>query len=134
MSRKHRRGVEEAEIDMTPMLDVTFIMLIFFIVTTSFVKEYSVDVNRPSGQPSAVQQKQEVVVLKIDRTGTIMLNDRVIDVAAVEANVQSELASKTDATVLVVTDRESSTGVMVKVLDGARAAGAKKISVATSSS
>jgi len=132
--KRRRSGVDEAEIDMTPMLDVTFIMLIFFIVTTSFVKEYSVDVNRPSGQPSAVQQKQEVVVLKIDRTGTIQLNGRVIDAAAVQANVQSELASKTDATVLVVTDKTANTGVMVKVLDGARAAGAKKISVATTSS
>ncbi len=131
MRRRHRHGVDEAEIDMTPMLDVTFIMLIFFIVTTSFVKEYSVDVNRPSGQPSAVQKQQEVVVLKIDRTGTIQLNGRVIDVAAVQANVQSELAS--DATVLVVTNKAANTGVMVKVLDGARAAGAKKISVATSS-
>ena len=132
--KRRRSGLDEAEIDMTPMLDVTFIMLIFFIVTTSFVKEYSVDVNRPSGQPSAVQQKQEVVVLKIDRTGTIQLNGRVIDAAAVQANVQSELASKTDATVLVVTDKTANTGVMVKVLDGARAAGAKKISVATTSS
>lgn len=133
MRRRHRHGVDEAEIDMTPMLDVTFIMLIFFIVTTSFVKEYSVDVNRPSGQPSATQQKQEVVVVQIDRAGTIRLNDRVIDAAAVQANVQSELASKTDATVLVVTNKAANTGVMVKVLDGARAAGAKKISVATSS-
>jgi biopolymer transport protein ExbD len=116
---------------MTPMLDVTFIMLIFFIVTTSFAKEFGIDVNRPSGAPQKTQKQSEVIAIQIAESGTITFGDREIDIRAVAANVERAFAEKPDATVIVVTDRGASTGLLVQVMDQARDAGATNISVAT---
>ncbi len=65
MRRKFKKNREESEINITPMLDIVFIMLIFFIVTTSFVKEISIDVNRPAKSPIKEQKKSEVISVKI---------------------------------------------------------------------
>jgi biopolymer transport protein ExbD len=116
---------------MTPMLDVTFIMLIFFIVTTSFAKELGMDVNRPSNAPTQVKRQSEVIAIQIAANGTITVGERPIDVRAVRANVERARAEKPDATVIVVIDRSADTGILVQVMDQAREAGAYNISVAT---
>lgn len=131
MRRRFRGGEDQADIDMTPMLDVTFIMLIFFIVTTSFAKEFGMDVNRPSNAPTQVKKQSEVIALQIAANGTITIGDRAIDVRAVRANVERLRAEKPDATVIVVIDRTADTGILVQVMDQAREAGAYNISVAT---
>jgi len=131
MRRRFRSAADQADIDMTPMLDVTFIMLIFFIVTTSFAKEFGVDVNRPSNAPQQTKRQSEVIAIQIDANGIIRVGDRTIDVRAVRANVERSRAEKPDATVVVVVDREADTGVLVQVMDQAREAGASNISVAT---
>lgn len=131
MRRKHKRGQEEAEIDMTPMLDVVFIMLIFFIVTTSFVKEIGIDVNRPTDAPPQTKEENEVVLLEITDTGQIKMEGRIIDVGAVQANVERARAEKPDATVVVAAHKASDAGIMVRVIDQARMAGAKNVSIAS---
>jgi len=131
VARRRRRGNDdEAEINITPMLDIVFIMLIFFIVTTSFVKELGVDVNRPTNTPVKEQKKSEVIAVRIDDTGQIFVQDRLVDVRAVRANIESGLANKPDATVVVVADRSSESGLLVTVIDQARVAGAEKVSLA----
>ncbi len=131
MARRRRRGNdEEAEINITPMLDIVFIMLIFFIVTTSFVKELGVDVNRPTNTPVKEQKKSEVIAVRIDDNDQIFVQDRLVDVRAVRANIESGLANKPDATVVVVADRTSESGLLVTVIDQARVAGAEKVSLA----
>jgi biopolymer transport protein ExbD len=131
VARRRRRGNdEEAEINITPLLDIVFIMLIFFIVTTSFVKELGVDVNRPTNTPVKEQKKSEVIAVRIDDTGQIFVQDRLVDVRAVRANIESGLANKPDATVVVVADRSSESGLLVTVIDQARVAGAEKVSLA----
>ncbi|MDX1454288.1 MAG: biopolymer transporter ExbD [Gammaproteobacteria bacterium] len=131
MRRKHKRDQEEADINMTPMLDIVFIMLIFFIVTTSFVKEIGIDVNRPTDSPPETKEESEVVLIEISETGEISIAGRTVDVRAVQANVERARAEKPDATVVVSAAKEADAGVMVRVIDQARLAGAKNVSIAS---
>ncbi len=133
MRRRLSHGGDEAEINITPMLDIVFIMLIFFIVTTSFVKEVGIDVNRPSNAPVKEQKLSEVVPIEIDATGQIRVKKRLVDIRAVRANIESELAVKPDATVVVIADRNSDSGLLVRVIDQARMAGAENVSLAAPS-
>jgi biopolymer transport protein ExbD len=133
MRRRLAHGDDEAEINITPMLDIVFIMLIFFIVTTSFVKEVGIDVNRPSNAPVKEQKLSEVVPIEIDATGQIRVKKRLVDVRAVRANIESELAVRPDASVVVIADRNSDSGLLVRVIDQARMAGAENVSLAAPS-
>ena len=134
IERKHRkRSQEEAEINITPMLDIVFIMLIFFIVTTSFVKELGVDLDRPSNAPVQEQKRSEVIPVRIDANGQVFVEDRLVHVGAIRANIVSGLAGKPDATVVVVADRNADSGFIVTVVDQARVAGAAKVSLAAAS-
>jgi len=130
MRRRVATHGEEAEINITPMLDIVFIMLIFFIVTTSFVKEVGIDVNRPSNAPVQEQKMSEVIAIRINETGQISVQNRDVDIRAVRANIESELATKPDASVVVISDRNADAGLLVRVIDQARVAGAEKVSLA----
>ena len=130
MRRKFKKNREESEINITPMLDIVFIMLIFFIVTTSFVKEISIDVNRPAKSPIKEQKKSEVISVRISGEGQIFVQDRLITLDAVRANIESNLALTPQASVVVVSDREADAGFLVKVIDQSRLAGARNISLA----
>ena len=130
MRRKFKKNREESEINITPMLDIVFIMLIFFIVTTSFVKEISIDVNRPTKSPIKEQKKSEVISVRISAEGQIFVQDRLITLDAVRANIESNLALKPQATVVVVSAREADAGFLVKVIDQSRLAGARNVSLA----
>ena len=102
MKRKYKRKKDESEINITPLLDIVFIMLIFFIVTTSFVKEISLDVNRPTKSPVKEQKRSEVISVRISAEGQIFVQERLVDIAAVRANIESNLALKPSASVIVV--------------------------------
>jgi biopolymer transport protein ExbD len=128
MRRRHHQA-DEAEINITPMLDIVFIMLIFFIVTTSFVKEFGVDMSRPSNEPPKTEKLSEVIFIKIDDTGQIFISNRLTDIRAVRANIESGLALKPDASVVVAASRSSDAGLLVRVVDQARVAGAGQVSL-----
>jgi biopolymer transport protein ExbD len=130
MRKRLRRADDEAQINITPLLDIVFIMLIFFIVTTSFVKEFGVDVSRPSSAPVKEQKQSEIIAVRIDENDQIFVQDRMVDVRAVRANIESGLASKPDASVVVVAHRQADAGLLVRVIDQARVAGAEKVSLA----
>jgi biopolymer transport protein ExbD len=131
MRRKRRGGSDEAEINVTPMLDIVFIMLIFFIVTTSFVKEIALDLNRPSSEPREEKSVAEVITIRIAASGQIEVGDRMVDIRAVRANIEGELATRGfDTPVVVIADRASDSGLMVRVIDQARMAGADSVSLA----
>lgn len=120
---------EENEINMTPMLDVVFIMLIFFIVTTSFVKESGVSVNRPTAASAKVVQKGNIIVA-IKPDGEIWIDKRPIDLRAVKANIQRLFAQNPQSSVVIVSDKEAKTGILVKVMDRIRQAGVRNVSIA----
>ena len=133
IERKHRkRSQDEAEINITPMLDIVFIMLIFFIVTTSFVKEMGVDLDRPSNAPVQEKKRSEVILVRIDANGQVFVEDRLVHEGAIRANIVSGLAGKPDATVVVIADRNADSRFIVTVVDQARSAGAEKVSLAAS--
>jgi biopolymer transport protein ExbD len=120
---------EEATIDMTPMLDVVFIMLIFFIVTASFVKEAGIDVNRPEAA-TAVKKDRANILVAISEKGEIWINKRKVDVRAVQANIERLYAENPQGTVVIQADRKATTDVLIKVMDAARAAGIEDVSIA----
>ncbi len=120
---------EEATIDMTPMLDVVFIMLIFFIVTASFVKEAGIDVNRPEAA-TAVKKDRANILVAISDTGEIWINKRRVDARAVQANIERLHAENPQGTVVIQADKQATTETLIKVMDASRAAGVFDVSIA----
>lgn len=128
---KHRiSSIEGPDIDMTPMLDIVFIMLIFFIVTTSFVKESGIDVNRPTAQ-TATRKENGHIIVSIKAGGEIWIDKRIIDVRAVRANVARLHAENPLGSVIIAADRETKTYMLVKVMDQIRLAGITNAAIAT---
>jgi biopolymer transport protein ExbD len=121
---------EENQIDLTPMLDVVFIMLIFFIVTSTFVKESGVDVTRPNAETSVVSESNSIQI-GITAANQVFIDKREVDKRAVRANVEKSLAENPGAAVIIVADRDSNTSALIEVIDQARLAGATSVSVAS---
>lgn len=129
MARKHRAEEEDAAIDMTPMLDIVFIMLIFFIVTTSFVKEAGIEVNKPDAS-NATKQKSANIFIAINENGDVWMDKREVDVERVRANIERMLAEQPTEVVIIQADQKAEHGKVVKVMDQVKAAGISRISVA----
>ncbi len=120
---------EAEEINMTPMLDVVFILLIFFIVTASFVKEAGIEVNRPEAA-TAVKKERANILVAISDKGDIWINKRKVDVRAVQANIERLKAENPQGTVVIQADKKATTDILIKVMDSARAAGVFDVSIA----
>lgn len=123
-----QKSKEETEINLTPMLDVVFIMLIFFIVTTSFVKETGVEVNRPSAK-SAKQKGKANILIAIKNNNEIWIDKRMVDIRSVRANIERLKATNAQNSVVIQSDSDSKTGTLVKVMDQIRLAGIFNISI-----
>jgi len=121
--------LDDSTIDMTPMLDIVFIMLIFFIVTTSFVKESGITVSRPSAQ-TAQEDKKGNIMVAIKPNGEIWIDKRAIDVRSVRANIERLKAESPESAVVIQADSDARTGVLVQVMDQIRLAGIVNISIA----
>ncbi len=120
---------ENEEINMTPMLDVVFILLIFFIVTASFVKEAGIEVNRPEAA-TAVKKERANILVAISDTGEIWINKRQVDIRSVQANIERLKAENPQGTVVIQADKKATTDTLIKVMDAARAAGVFDVSIA----
>lgn len=120
--RRHYRQEEESSIDMTPMLDIVFIMLIFFIVTTSFIKEAGVEVTRP-GQGITTNESGGNIMVAITKEGDIWIDRQRVEVAAVRSKVERLLAENSEGSVVIQADKDAKTGILVRVIDQVRAAG-----------
>ena len=129
---KRRKGEDDSQIDLTPMLDVVFIMLIFFIVTASFVNESGLNVDRPptSDQPPP-DSKNTNIVFRVSESNEIMLEGRRIDIRSVRANVERLHAEKPEAKVVINSHPKAKTEVFVMISDQAREAGVYDISLST---
>ncbi len=123
---------EGNEINLTPMLDVVFIMLIFFIVTASFVKETGLDVNRPDAPVTETKPEDANILVRISGNDEILIENRVIDRRAVRANIQRLHAENPQGAVVIQTDKASTNKMLVWVMDSARSAGVYNISLADS--
>ena len=132
--RKHLDDIhvdeDENEINLTPMLDVVFIMLIFFIVTASFIKEAGLDVNRPDAPVTESQPEKANILVAIDANDDIWIDRRLIDPRAVRANIERLHAENPEGSVVIQPNRRSTNKVLVTVMDAARQAGVYSISLA----
>ncbi len=129
MRRARRREQEESEVNLTPMLDVVFIMLIFFIVTASFVKEAGIDISRP---PAATAERKERgnILVAITDNDQIWIDRRQVDPRALRANIERLHAENPQGSVVILADKQSKNGLLVQVMDAARLAGVKNVSLA----
>jgi biopolymer transport protein ExbD len=121
---------EDNEINLTPMLDVVFIMLIFFIVTASFVKESGLDVNRPDAPVTESKPEDANILVLITATDEIWIDRRLIDPRAVRANIERLHAENPKGSVVIQANPKSTNKMLVGVMDQARQAGVYNISIA----
>ena len=121
MRNRHsrRQSGAIAEVNMTPLIDMVFILLIFFIVTTSFVKETGVDVSRPSAK-TAVKKEHANILISITPNGEIWMDKRQVD----------RHAENPEGSVIILADQEAKTGILIEVMDQARLAGVSNVSIA----
>ena len=126
LPRKKRR---EASIDISPMMDMVFILLIFFVVTSTFTRETGVDVTKPQAQ-TASQLEKENILIAITREGTIHVNERQVDIAGLKDVLADILAKNPDREAVLIADKAAVTGALVQVIDVCTLAGVKKVSIA----
>ena len=135
MRRPFGRGRDEEgeeAINLTPMLDVVFIMLIFFIVTATFVKEVGLDVNQPDDdKPKEINPDKKSIVVRITNRDRIIIAQRDVDWRSVRANIERLHAENPEAPVIIQPHSDSTTEAMIHVMDSARQAGVYNVSLAT---
>jgi len=131
--RSLRRSSKTEGINMAPLIDMVFILLIFFMVTTSFVKETGIDVQRPTASTAALKEKGNILI-GVDANGHVFLERKQIDVRSVRAHIERCLAENPEGAVVIVADKASRTGVVIQVIDQCRLAGARNVSMAASKS
>ena len=124
-----RGGGDKVDINMGPLIDMVFLLLIFFVVTTSFVKETGIDVQRSTAATAEVTERGNIL-LGVSADGEIYYEGKRIDVRSVRAHVERALAEDPESGVVVVADKDSSTGVVVQAMDQCRLAGARQVSLA----
>ena len=129
MRRRRQTDTDESEVNLTPMLDVVFIMLIFFIVTASFVKEAGIDITRP---PAATAERKERgnILVAITENDQIWIDRRQVDPRALRANIERLHAENPQGSVVIQADKGSKNGLLVQVMDAARLAGVTSVSLA----
>ncbi len=120
----------ETGIDMSPLIDCVFILLIFFIVTTVFVEETGVEVDRPQAT-SASQLEKTSILIALTEKGEVVFGGREVGVAGVRSLVSRQLQKDAEIPVIIQADRVSQSGLLVRIIDEAKLAGARKVSVAT---
>jgi biopolymer transport protein ExbD len=128
--RKTLRGSDKGvDINMGPLIDMVFLLLIFFVVTTSFVKEAGIDVQRSTAATAEVKDRGNIMI-GVSTDGEVYFEGKKVDVRSIRPLIERALAEDPDSGIVVVADKSSETGSVVKVMDQCRLAGAKNISLA----
>ncbi|NGN98887.1 biopolymer transporter ExbD [Grimontia sp. S25] len=127
--QRHQKQREDAQIDLTSMLDIVFIMLIFFIVTSTFVRESGVDVNRPTAS-NATSQKSVGIYVAVTANNDIYIDKTRVDEERVEATLTRLVSEQPEASLVIQADEHAYSGTVVKVIDAAKGAGIVKIALA----
>ena len=120
-----------ASVNLTPLIDMVFILLIFFLVTASFTKESGIDVDRPTAQ-TTVRQEQASLIISITREGEIWIDNKQVDIRSIRAHIEQLHAQNPEGTVIIMADKNALTGVTVAVLDQVRLSGVNNVAIAAS--
>ena len=129
MARRHAAREEETEINITPMLDIVFIMLIFFIVTTSFIRETGIDPQRPEALTASRQDRGNILIA-ISATGQIWMDKRQVELESVRQRIEQARNESPESTVVIIADERSETGILIDLMDQIRLGGILNVSVA----
>lgn len=127
--KRHSETSDDSGIDLTPMLDVIFIILIFFIVTTSFIREAGIEINRPSAE-TAQRENRSNILIAVSPQGEVWIDRQRVDIRSLRAAVQALRADSPEAAVVVQADQDARAGLVVEVMDQARLAGVRDVSIA----
>jgi biopolymer transport protein ExbD len=120
---------QPVQVDIAPLMDMVFILLIFFIVTSTFTKETGVEVTKPQAQSASELEKQSIMVA-ITREGTIHVNERQVDLVGLQDILKGMLTKQATREIVLIADKSSYSGLLVKVVDACNLSGAKKVSIA----
>jgi biopolymer transport protein ExbD len=129
MARRHASREDDTEINITPMLDIVFIMLIFFIVTTSFIRETGIDPQRPEALTAARQDRGNILIA-ISATGQIWMDKRQVELESVRQRIEQARNESPESTVVIIADERSETGILIDLMDQIRLGGILNVSVA----
>ncbi len=130
MRRRHLQHQDVmARINVTPMVDVMVFLLIFFVATASFVKESGIEINRPNAQTVTKKEKDNIIIA-ISKEGEIWMEKRRLDIRMVRPQIERLHAENPEGAVIILADRDASTGATVQVLDQVRLAGVTNVSIA----
>jgi len=125
--RSHRQ--EEAQVDLTPMLDIVFIMLIFFIVTSTFVRESGIEVDKPQAT-NVVSQKDVGIFIAVTADNDVYIDKKMVDIERVQAALEAMLLDKAESSLVIQADERAFSGTVIQVMDAAKGAGIEKIAIA----
>lgn len=131
ISATRRANVKNLELNIAPLIDMVFILLIFFLVTTSFLKETGVDISRPTAV-TAVSKAKTTILIGVTKDDTIHIDRHQVDLHSVRANVERALAENPEGSVVIVADKFSRTGLVIRVMDACKLGGAETVSIAAS--
>ena len=130
MRNIHTKQETTAEsVNLTPLIDMVFILLIFFLVTASFTKESGIDVDRPTAQ-TAVRQEQGSLIIAINKDGEIWIDNQMVDIRSLRAHVERLHAQNPEGTVIILADKNVRTGATIEVLDQVRLASVNNVAIA----
>ena len=129
MARRHADKQDETEVNITPMLDIVFILLIFFIVTTSFIRETGIDPQRPEAATAAKQERGNILI-GVSASGQVWMDKRPVELSAVRQLVEQARNESPESSVVIIADERASTGVVIDLMDQVRLGGVLNISVA----
>jgi biopolymer transport protein ExbD len=129
MRKKRIEREEEMDINITPMLDIVFIMLIFFIVTTSFVKDTGIDPQRPTAQTTEPKPRGNILI-GVNMEGHIWMNNRRVELTDIRQMVEDTVRETPESSAVVVSDEAAPTGTVIDIMDQVRAGGVTNISIA----
>ena len=133
MARRYAARDEDTEINITPMLDIVFIMLIFFIVSTSFIKETGIDPQRPDAQ-TATKQSRGNILIAISGSGQIWMHKRQVALVDVRGMVEAARKEIPESSAIIVADVKAQSGLLMDLMDQIRLAGVSHISIAAQKS
>ena len=128
--RRTKRSQQKAEIKIAPLIDMVFILLIFFIVTTSFVSETGLTVERPAAR-SAENLESQSVLIGIGPLGEIYISGRRVGLFSLKPILENKLRNQPNLSVVLVSDKATSADLIVRVMDELRLSGVKRIALAT---
>jgi biopolymer transport protein ExbD len=129
VARRHAENQDETEVNITPMLDIVFIMLIFFIVTTSFIRETGIDPRRPEAATALAQDRGNILI-GVAADDQVWMDNRTVELDAVRQMVEQARSESPESSVVIIADEQASTGVVIDLMDQVRLGGVLNISVA----